>query len=393
MENVINRRSLLRRSLLAAGGATLGTALPWGALATPTLGEQPFWMNKPRLISRPFNPNDYDIKARLLANENKYGPSQLAKKAIVESVDIGNLYAHQEVQTLMKMLAEKEGVKPEQVILGPGSTDLLEKIAVISFMDGTGNVISADPAYMSVVRTAQGVGAKWKNIPCKKDWSHDLDAMLAAIDSETKLIYVCNPNNPTAAITDGKALWEFCSKASEKVPVFVDEAYLEFMDEKDQKSMVGLVAEGKDVILSRTFSKIHGMAGLRVGYVVAKEERIESINKILRSSYNPAVTSLKAAMASLKDLDYLKMSKEKNSEAKAFVYKEFDKLGIEYIPSHTSFILFPLQIDGEKYMKGMFEKGVGVRLFEVDGKPWGRVSMGTLDELKLFTKTLKQVIA
>ncbi len=393
MNHSINRRTLLKKAALAAGGATFGAALPWGAVATPRLGREPFWYNTPRALVRPFPYSDYPLKAKLNANENKFGPSTLAKDAIIQYAGKGNLYAHKEVMELMALIAEKEGVKPEQVILGPGSTDLLEKIAVMSFMDGKGNVISADPAYMSVVRSAQRVGAQWKNIASKPDWSHDLDAMYAAIDADTRLIYVCNPNNPTGAPTDGTQLRKFCSKASEKAPVFVDEAYLEFMPADQQQSMVGLVSEGKDVILSRTFSKIHGMAGLRIGYVVAKEERIEAINNVLRSSYNLALTSLKAAMASMTDQAYLAMCHEKNLEAKDYVYTEFEAMGIDYIPSATSFILFPLAIDGEAYMKGMYEKGVGVRLFEIDGKPWGRVSMGTKDEVKLFTKTLKQVIA
>jgi len=390
---MITRRTLLRKTALAAGGATLGAALPWGATATPRLLDEPFWTYKPRMLTRRFPYDKYPLKAKLNANENKYGPSQLATEAIIQYASGGNLYAHTEVMELMAMIAEKEGVKPEQVILGPGSTDLLEKIAVMSFMDGKGNVISADPAYMSVVRSAQRVGAQWKNIASKPDWSHDLDAMYQAIDSDTRLIYVCNPNNPTGAITDGQKLWDFCAKASAKAPVFVDEAYLEFMPQDQQRSMVGLVSEGKDVILSRTFSKIHGMAGLRMGYVVAKEERIEAINNVLRSSYNLALTSLRAAMASMTDKAYLAMCHEKNLETKSYVYGEFDKMGIEYVPSSTSFILFPLAMDGEDYMKGMYAKGVGVRLFEIDGKPWGRVSMGTMDEMKLFAKTLKRVMA
>lgn len=385
----LSRRDWLRSSSLAMGGAAVAAALPWGATANT---KQAFWENTPRMTTRPFNWMDYPLKAKLNANENKYGPSKMAQLAIVDSAKGGNFYAHKEVKDLVKILADKEGVKPEQIMLGPGSTDLLEKVAVISFMDGKGNVVSADPAYMSVVRSAQNVGAKWKNIPCKADWSHDLDAMYKAIDKETKLVYVCNPNNPTGAPTDSSKLKAFCKKASKKVPVFVDEAYLEFMD-TDAKSVVGLINEGDDLILSRTFSKIHGMAGLRVGYIVAKEERIKSINSILRASYNPAVTSLKAAIASLKDDDFLKMSYEKNLESKTYTFNQLKGMGLDPIPSQTSFLFFPLPVDGEMYMKGMYESGVGVRLFDLDGKSWGRVSMGTMDEMKMFSETLKKVIA
>lgn len=386
--NNMNRRAWLRSGMLAVGGTVLAGSLPWGAYGNV----KPFWTNTPRVTTKRFPWMDYPLKAKLNANENKHGPSKMAMKAVLETASKGNFYAHKEVLALIDLLAEKEGVKPEQIMIGPGSTDLLEKIAVISFMDGKGNIISADPAYMSVVRSAQNVGAEWKNIPSKPDWSHDLDAMYDAIDDESRLVYVCNPNNPTGAATDSKKLWKFCSKASAKVPVFVDEAYLEFMD-TDNKSMVGLINKGKDIILSRTFSKIHGMAGLRVGYIVATEERIESINSILRASYNPAITSLHAAMESLKDEAYLNMSYERNLEAKSFTSKALSEMGMDPVPSQTSFLLFPLPMDGEMYMKGMYEKGVGVRLFTIDDKPWGRVSMGTMEEMEIFVETLTEVVS
>lgn len=389
----MSRRNWLKSSSLAMGGAAFAASLPWGAKAAPSLQHAPFWLNEPRLKTRKtIDWWSYPLKAKLNANENKYGPSKEAQLALIEAASGGNFYAHKEVMTLVEMLADKEGVKPEQIMIGPGSTDLLEKIAVITFMDGKGNVVSADPAYMSVVRSAQNVGAKWKNIPSKTDWSHDLDAMYDAMDNETKLVYICNPNNPTGAPTNSSELKAFCKKAAKKAPVFVDEAYLEFMD-KDSKSMVGLINEGTDIILSRTFSKIHGMAGLRVGYIVAKEDRIKSINSILRASYNPSVTSLYAAMASLKDEAFLKMSYEKNLESKAYTFDALKKIGLDPIPSQTSFLFFPLPIDGEAYMKGMYESGVGVRLFELDGKDWGRVSMGTMEEMKMFASTLEKVIA
>ena len=392
MSAILNRRSMLSKSSIALGSLAVSTSLPWGAGATSNLERNNFWEYKPRLTTRKtINWWDYPLKAKLNANENKFGPSLKAQMAVIESAKRGNFYAHSQVTELKKILADKEGVKPDQIMIGPGSTDLLEKIAVIFFMKDKGNIISADPAYMSVVRSAQNVGAKWKNIPCKEDWSHDLGRMYNEIDSKTKLIYVCNPNNPTGSPTNSESLLSFCKKASKKVPVFVDEAYLEFMD-KDSKSMITSLHDGADIILSRTFSKIHGMAGLRVGYIVAKEERIEFINNILRASYNPSVTSLYAAMASLNDKGFLEMSHDKNLESKELVYKGLSEMGIDYVPSQTSFIFFPLNIDGESYMKGMYENGVGVRLFELDGNPWGRVSMGTLDEVNMFLETLKKVI-
>jgi histidinol-phosphate aminotransferase len=132
---------------------------------------------------------------------------------------------------------------------------LLEKVAIVLFMKG-GNIVSADPTYMSLIKVAESVGAKWKAVPCKNDWSHDLKAMEAAIDSETKLVYICNPNNPTGALTDAQELEDFCSRVSEKVPVFIDEAYLELADGKT-KSMVSLLGTKKNVIIARRYQQNH----------------------------------------------------------------------------------------------------------------------------------------
>ena len=204
-----------------------------------------------------------------------------------------------------------------------------------------GNIVSADPSYMSMMNVAKSVGAEWKGVPLKKDWSHDLDAMEAAIDKDTKLVYICNPNNPTGTITSYKALKDFCSRVSERVPIFIDEAYLEFVDGPDGKSMVSLLAEKKNVIVARTFSKIHGMAGLRVGYVAALPSTLEQIQKITRGGMGITVTSIDAAIASFKDVEFQELSKKRNKEARDFTYKKLQDLGYEPVASQTSFMIFP----------------------------------------------------
>src|SRR5690606_6242402 len=138
--------------------------------------------------------------------------------------------------------------------------------------------------------------------------------MISAIDSDTKLVYVCNPNNPMGAITEAGSLKEFCKTASKKTPIFVDEAYLEFMDNPEDNTMAGLVSEGYDVMIARTFSKVHGMAGLRIGYLVATEERIKSITKMVRGTMGLCVTSLKGAIASLQDEQFIVNCRKWNKE-------------------------------------------------------------------------------
>ncbi len=340
-----------------------------------------------------FDPDFDKLSARLLANENPFGPSPMAKLAIMESVGMGNRYGHGDANKLMEILAEKEGVDKEQIILGPGSTDILEKTAIVMFRKG-GNVVSADPAYMSLIKTAQAFEAEWRSVKCTKDWAHDLEGMQKAIDADTKLVYICNPNNPTGTLTDAGKLRAFCAEAAEKAPVFVDEAYLEFLPPDQQQSMVQLVQEGKNVIVARTFSKIHGMAGLRLGYGIAQPETLEKIRRMVRTTMGLNVTSLRGGMASLEDKNFLDNSRKWTAESRDYTFEKLTSLGFDPIPSHTSFMLFPLQegINGEEFLEKMFSQGVGVRFFEIHDKPYCRVSMGTLDEMALFVKGFKKVI-
>ena len=184
MKNNFNRRNWLKSSFALAAGASLTPmAFATGESIRPLYPTQ-IWE---RNFS--FPPDLSTLKARLLANENPYGPSDEVRLAIMESVSMGNRYGHGDAQKLKELLAEKEGVSPDHIMLAPGSTDILEKTAISLFVSG-GNIVSADPSYMSLVKTALSFGADWKNIPLTADYAHDLPAMAAAIDSETKLIYV-----------------------------------------------------------------------------------------------------------------------------------------------------------------------------------------------------------
>jgi len=342
------------------------------------------------MVREHFLPNDFKapkIIAKLSSNENPYGPPMSAQKAVADSVKNGNRYAWKEMYDLVDKIAKKEGVTSEYIMMGPGSSDLLEKVALVTFMNG-GNIVSADPCYMSLVSVAKSVGATWKAVPCTADWSHDLKAMEAAIDKDTKLVYVCNPNNPTGAITKGQDLLDFCSRVSEKVPVFVDEAYIELAVGADTQSMVSLLAQKKNVIIARTFSKIMGMAGIRVGYIAAQPEFLAGINKITRGGMGISYTSIFAASASLDDKDFQGNTRKLNHEAKTYLYENLDKMGYKYIPSYTNFVLFPISIPGKELLSKMTAKGIAVRSFDVQNKPWCRVSIGTMDEMKAFVGAL-----
>ncbi|KEO74101.1 pyridoxal phosphate-dependent aminotransferase [Anditalea andensis] len=383
----INRRDWIKSSMLAAGGVAFSPLMGYANMTTTLISKSVLLEELPKFVV-----DEAKLVARLSANENPYGPAPKVVHAITNAVISGNRYGHGDAATLIDMIAEKEGVTPDHIMLGPGSTDLLEKTAIVRFKEG-GNVVSADPAYMSLINTAQSMGGSWKPVPLMKDFSHDLDKMTEAVDKETKLVYICNPNNPTGSITDAGKLKKFCDKVSVKAPIFVDEAYLEFMDNPASQSMVSLVREGKDVMVARTFSKIHGMAGLRIGYLVATPERIKNISSMVRGTMGLCVTSLQGAIASMKDEAFLTDCKHKNQECRAYTMSSISALGYEIIPSVANFLIFPIRMDGQEFLKEMYDSGVGIRVFNIGDKPWCRVSMGTMDEMKLFVSTFKKVTA
>lgn len=394
--NIMSTNISRRKWLQSAGLATTGLAIAPGmtAFAAKPLEGKTYYQGTRTWEVNLFMPAESDkLQARLLANENPYGPSDKTKLAIIESVSSGNRYGHEVADYFMEMLAEKENVKKDSIMLSPGSTDILEKMAIYYFSKG-GNIVSADPAYMSLIRTSMAFGAEWRNVPLTKSWGHDLAGMEKAIDKDTKLIYICNPNNPTGSLTDTKALRDFCSRVSEKVPVFVDEAYLEFLDEPEKHSMADLVAKGKNVIIARTFSKIHSMAGLRMGYCVALPETLDNVRGMVRTTMGLNVTALKGAIASMQDTEFQANSRKWTKETREFTMASLKKLGYEPIPSHTSFMLFPLQADmeGKSYLEKMQQYGVGVRVFNVFDADWCRVSMGTMEEMKLFVNTFEKVV-
>ncbi len=394
MNEKLNRRNLLRKGLFTIGGMGLAPHLIQGAFAnTPVQIDA-----QNRIIYSPFVKEHFikesfnlaAIKAKLNANENPYGPPMTAQKAIINSVGGGNRYAWKEMSDLIEKICKKEGVTPDHIMMGPGSSDLLEKVAIVLFMKG-GNIVSADPTYMSLIKVAESVGATWKPVPCKSDWSHDLKAMEAAIDKDTKMVYICNPNNPTGSITAASELFDFCSRVSEKVPIFIDEAYLELAAGKGTESMVSLLSKKKNVIIARTFSKVMGMAGIRVGYIAALPSFIETIGKITRGGMGISLTSILGATAAIEDMEFQEMTIKLNAEVKEYTCGELEKMGYTYIPSFTNFILFPIKMDGKMMLKKMMDKGVGVRSFDIAGKTYCRVSLGTMEEMKLFTKSFAEI--
>jgi histidinol-phosphate aminotransferase len=392
MSNHLSRRNWLKKSLVSTGGLIAGISTATQASGFTSFGMKPTYVNG--LVDHSDLPlQDRSLlKARLTSNENPFGPSKKTIAAIAEAAAKGNRYPMDAGRKMIETLATKEGVAQEQIIMAAGSSDILEKTAFMLCAKG-GNVVSADPSYMSLIKSATALGATWKNIPLRSDYAHDLAAMEKAVDADTKLVYICNPNNPTGTLTPIEELRAFCKRVSAKVPVFVDEAYLELLDDHDKQSTVGLILEGHDIIVCRTFSKIHGMAGLRMGYAVAKKERIELLQGAGRAGMGLSVTTLEGAMASLADIEFQNYSRTNIKINRDYTMQELKKANLQPIPSFTNFILFPIEMPTRVLVDAMMKMGVGMRGFDINGKPFGRVSIGTMDEMKLFSKCLAETLS
>ncbi|WP_273446003.1 pyridoxal phosphate-dependent aminotransferase [Neolewinella agarilytica] len=388
----LSRRNWLRKATLAGAGLA---AAPFALKAAPGLLPRhaavreimpSLEWERAHTMARP------ELKARLLANENPWGPSPDARLAIMEAAVSGNRYQHEAAGNLRKMIADFEGVPEDHILLAPGSSDVLEKMAIMHFMNG-GNLVAADPAYMSLIKTAVAMKAEWKKVRLTDSWAHDLEGMKKAVDKDTKMVYICNPNNPTGTLTDSDDIRKFIREvATDDTTIFVDEAYLEFLPDYKSKSMVSMIKEGKNVVVARTFSKVHGMAGLRIGYGVMLPSMLKKVNSIWRGNMSLCKTSLMGAMASMGDTEFQKMSVKGTADARAQTVAGLKKMGFSPVPSHTSFMIFPIEMEGKAFLNAMFSKGVGVRAFDIFGDDYCRVSMGKPEEMDLFLSTLQEVL-
>ncbi|SFU39520.1 histidinol-phosphate aminotransferase [Pustulibacterium marinum] len=394
--NALNRRNWIKRSALAVGAITMTPTDIWASkVEAAQLQKRKFLFDNDALFNEftpPKFPDLSTVKARLVWNENPYGPSNKAQEAFAKAVVEGNHYSWGSLNKLVTKICKNENVKPSQIMMGPGSSDLLEKVAMVYFQNG-GNIISADPSYMSLVAVAEASGGTWKPIKLTDDYQHDLDAMEAAIDADTKLVYITNPNNPTATLTNPKKLENFCKRVSKKVPIFIDEAYIELSEAGMKNSMVHLVEKGHDVMVARTFSKIHGMAGLRVGYMAASENIINKIGEITRGGMGITGPSIAAANASLDDAEYLDMCKTELTKARIDTMAYLKSKGIDYMPSQTNFVIFPIDMEGDVFLEKVYAKKIVVRAFNFWDQNWCRVSMGKPKEMQYFFEAMDEILA
>ena len=334
---------------------------------------------------------------RLSSNENPYGPSPAALKAMTDGFSLAWRYPDEHADLLVDELARINAVPAEQILLGDGSGEIL-KLAAAAFTNSDKKIVIANPTFEAIGRHASVARAEVVKIDLTPSYSHDLPKMLAAANGAPAsgggagLVYICNPNNPTASITPKNELAEFLAKLSPATTVLVDEAYHHYVQTSSYESLMPLVKQYPNLIVARTFSKIYGMAGLRCGYCVTQRANIERM-RTQQTWDSVNIMALVAALASLKDEEQVTRGRALNTEVKASLCTELDKLGYHYIPSHANFMMIDLRREVRPVIGALRSRGVEV------GRPFPalpnhmRVTIGTAPEMKAFLAAFREVMA
>lgn len=375
------RREWLKTTLALAAGLPLGAGMANQLMAAPmSEAEKNFFGRSPLLPP---------MKIRLGSNENPYGPSEKARQAIQQALSEGNRYPFQVVNDFKETLAAHEGVTADHILVGAGSGDLLCATGAAFSLEG-GRILSGFPTFPMLMNYAEVFKTTWDKVNVNDELVYDYEAVAGQIKPDTRLVFICNPNNPTGTLVNPDVVKSFTEEVSKKVTVFSDEAYLEFLQPSQQVSMIDFVKKGANVIVSRTFSKIHGLAGLRIGYIVAKPDIIRKIQRNHPGIPNNQL-AIAAAKASLGDKDFMDMSRRKNAEARKILTDYLDKKGYFYGKSHTNFVMFDSKSDAQGKLSQLAQQGIAIRVWDYKGMQWLRVSVGTSEEMKAFVKAFDQI--
>lgn len=324
---------------------------------------------------------------KLASNENPLGPSPKALHAMREALERAHFYPDGGGWELRGAIAAKLGLERENVILGNGSNEIIEFIGH-AFLNPGDEVVTAGHAFAVYSLMAQLFGAKTVEVP-DPGYTHDLPAMLAAITPQTRQVFIANPNNPTGTMVGQDAIDRFMDKVPDHVLVIFDEAYFEFLDEPPD--VIRFVREGRNVVVMRTFSKIQGLAALRIGYGVAPAG-LASVLQKTRQPFNANGIAQAGAAAGLHDEDHMRQTREITFEGRRFFETEFKALGLEYVPSSANFVLVRVG-DGDRVFKELLARGIIVRAMRSYKMPdWIRVSVGTMEQNRRFIRELPEVL-
>jgi len=328
--------------------------------------------------------------AALDHNENPLGPSPLAVKAIQCLLQGIHRYPDCHGHDLRERLAERFGVTPAHIALGNGSSELID-LCARCFLGPGAEAIVGDPAFAFYGRAIQAVGSQRVSVPLNA-LRHDLPAMAQQITARTRAVFIGNPNNPTGTCVPPHEIAAFIEALPDGVIIVFDEAYREYMPEELQPDTVRYVKEARPVIILRSFSKIYGLSGLRIGYAIASPECVALLDKA-RQPFNVNLLAGAAALAALDDVTHLEGSRELNETGKQYLYQAFEELGLRYVPTAANFILVDLDRDGEQVVAALAERRVAVcSLVRYGLRTSLRVTIGTPRENERFIAALREVL-
>ncbi|GAB5400133.1 MAG: histidinol-phosphate transaminase [Aureisphaera sp.] len=376
--STIDRRTWIKKSTLATAGIS-------------TLAFNGFGAIQPKSLLETENPFDENVR-RLLYNENHNGPSKEVRKTIKSLVGRSNRYAtfHEYDHTeLKRLIAHQEGVSPENILLGHGSFEPLIWMATHFGSKGE-EIVVPSPTFDVVGLFARKLGASVVPVEVNNDFKMDLDAMESKVSSKTSLVTVCNPNNPTGTSVDPNVLKSFCKLVSKKCPVLIDEAYIHYLESWQTHTMAPLIAEGHNVLVTRTFSKIYGMAGLRIGFMMGPKKLIKELETKFTLGFPgnmPNSLSVGAAITALKDQEFIHQSRKYNEQAKEMFYALLNELNLPYVKSHTNFVYFDVT-KFKEYKSLMWS----YKILLAGGWPtkpnWARVTMGSMEDLDFLKEKM-----
>ena len=325
---------------------------------------------------------------KLASNENPLGPSPKAVDAVSKALKNLHRYPDGGCYYLKEKLAKRLAVKPENLIIGNGSNEIIE-LVVKTFLRPGEEAVMGNPSFAVYPLVVPVAGGKPVLVPLK-NLTHDLDAMADAITEKTKIVFIANPNNPTGTMNTKAQLDKFIGRLPDDIILVLDEAYYEFVTSKDFPNSFEYLKEGKNVVILRTFSKIYGLAGLRIGYGIAPEKLVFYMNKV-RQPFNVNSLAQIAAMAAMDDEEHLKKSQKNNKEGLEYLFNELKAMGIEYVTTQANFFLIKVG-KGKEIYDALLRQGVIVRPMASYGLgEYIRVTVGTAEENKRFVEAIRKV--
>ena len=327
---------------------------------------------------------------KLASNENPLGPSPLAIQAIADKLHTLHRYPDGSGFYLKSKLSKKHSIPFDQIILGNGSNELIELI-IRTFLSGGDHVVQAFPTFLVYEKIVKGAGGQMTSVPLS-NFKIDLDEISKAITSRTKVIFINNPNNPTGSVVSHEEMLRFLKEIPEDILVILDEAYIEFVSEATTARGLELLKERPLLFVLRTFSKVYGLAGLRIGYGFGSREVIDYMNRV-RQPFNANTLAQVAANAAIDDTAFVSKTLKVVSEGLGYLYEKIEDMGLEFIPTQTNFFLIKVPEKGKKVYELMLREGVIVRSMDSYGlTEYIRINAGLPEENERFAGALKKVL-